>query len=427
MKLHKEMKLPAVGLTGFETPLTEEEQAVQHSVHRFSRDVLRPLAKELDRMTAEQVIAADSPYWRVFGEYAKLGLDPALISQFPPEIAVRLESLIAEELGWGDAGLAVSLGVAGFPMHMAQAMGNHELIDLCTGKIGCWVVTQPDKGSDVGAFYPKQEWPQGVPVNRGNLLATVGADEIVINGQSSAWVSNGAVAQVALVYMNADYGDGAYGADGLPHGIAVIVPLDLPGISRGKPLDKVGQRSLPQGEIYFDNVRVPRRFAVCAKDDYYGSLNSAWSFAGTQMSQIFTGLARAAFELALAYAHERKQGGVRLIDHQLTRYRLGDMLRRVELCRSTARRILAYARLTPQGHPWATASAKVTVTEEAMHITSEAFRLFGGCGTSREYPIEKLLRDARAALIEDGENYTITTRLGLIAHRLFEEEGWTQN
>jgi alkylation response protein AidB-like acyl-CoA dehydrogenase len=145
------------------------------------------------------------------------------------------------------------------------------------------------------------------------------------------------------------------------------------------------------------------------------------------MAQVFTGVARAAFEAALAYCHERRQGGARLIDHQLTRYRLGDMLRRVELARATARRILAYARMTPHGHPWATASAKVTVTEEAMHVTSEAFRLFGGCGTSREYPIEKLLRDARAALIEDGENYMLTTRLGLVAHQLFEQEGWTQN
>jgi alkylation response protein AidB-like acyl-CoA dehydrogenase len=427
MKLNDRIRLPAVGLTGFETPLTEEERAIQESVHRFAREVLRPAAQELDRMTPEQVIAPTSPYWTVFAEFAKLGLDPALIAEFPPEAAVRIEALIGEELGWGDAGLGVSLGAASMPMYMAQAVGSQELIDLCAGKIGCWIATQPDKGTDFGAFYPKQEWPKDVPVNRGHLIARVEADEIVINGQSSAWVSNGVSAQVALAYMNADYGDGLYDADGLPYGVAAIIPLDLPGVSRGKPLDKIGQRSLPQGEVYFDNVRLPRRFAVATKETYYGNLSSAWSFAGTHMAQVFTGVARAAFEAALAYCHERRQGGARLIDHQLTRYRLGDMLRRVELARATARRILAYARMTPHGHPWATASAKVTVTEEAMHVTSEAFRLFGGCGTSREYPIEKLLRDARAALIEDGENYMLTTRLGLVAHQLFEQEGWTQN
>lgn len=426
MKLKKTLTLPAVGLSGFEPPLAEEEAAIQASVHRFAKDVLRPLATELDKMSAADTIAPGSPYYSVFAEAAKLGLDSDLLAQLPPEMAIRIESMIGEEMGWGDAGLAVSLAVAGFPLEMAKAVGNQELIDLSTGKIGCWMITHPDKGSDVGAFDMKREWAPGAPGNKGNLLAKVGRDEIVINGQCSAWVSNGAVAQVALAYLGADYGAGFLDADGRPHGVAVIVPLDLPGVSKGKPLEKIGQRSLPQGEVYFDNVRIPRRFAVAQQDDYYGNVASAWSFAGTVMSQTFTGVARAAFEMALAYCHERKQGGQLLMDHQLTRYRIGDMMRRVELCRGVARRSLAYARQTPSGHPWATASAKVTVTEEAERVVTEAFRLFGGNGTTREYPIEKLVRDVRAALIEDGENTMLTTRLGFLCQQLYED-GWTQN
>jgi alkylation response protein AidB-like acyl-CoA dehydrogenase len=115
-----------------------------------------------------------------------------------------------------------------------------------------------------------------------------------------------------------------------------------------------------------------------------------------------------------------------LVEHQLTRWRLGELLRRVELCRAVARRSLTYARLTPAGHPYATASSKVTVTEEAMKVASEALQLFGGNGTSREYPIEKLFRDARSALIEDGENYVLTMRLGLLAQQLYAE-GWSNN
>jgi len=426
MKLSTELKLPAVGMTGFETPLSEEEAAIQHSVHQFAKNVLRPLGRELDRMTAEAVIAPGSPYYTVFAEAAKLGLDSDLLAQLPPEVAVRVESLVGEEMGWGDAGLAISLAAATFPMEMAKAVGNRELVDLCAGRIGCWMITHPDKGSDVTVYDFKRDWPAGAPGNKGNMLAKVGADEIVMNGQCSAWVSNGAVAQVALGYLGADYGDGYFAADGRPHGVAVIIPLDLPGVSKGKPLDKIGQRALPQGEIYFDNVKVPKRFAVALRDEYYGNHASAWSFAGTHMGQTFTGVARAAFELALQYCHERKQGGAPLIDHQLTRYRLGDMFRRVELCRAVARRSLAYARLTPQGHSYATASAKVTVTDEAMKVVSEALQLFGGAGTSREYPIEKLFRDARAAQIEDGENYVLNMRLGLLAQQLYAE-GWAQN
>lgn len=426
MKLKKTLTLPTVGLSGFEPPLAEEEVAIQASVHRFAKEVLRPLATELDKMSAEDTIAPGSPYYSVFAEAAKLGLDSDLLAQLPPEMAIRIESMIGEEMGWGDAGLAVSLAVAGFPLEMAKAVGNQELVDLAAGKIGCWMITHPDKGSDVGAFDMKREWAPGAPGNKGNLLAKVGKDEIVINGQCSAWVSNGAVAQVALAYLGADYGTGFLDADGRPHGVAAIVPLYLPGVSKGKPLEKIGQRSLPQGEVYFDNVRIPRRFAIAQQDDYYGNVASAWSFAGTVMSQTFTGVARAAFEMALAYCHERKQGGQLLMDHQLTRYRIGDMMRRVELCRGVARRSLAYARQTPSGHPWATASAKVTVTEEAERVVTEAFRLFGGNGTTREYPIEKLVRDVRSALIEDGENTMLTTRLGFLCQQLYED-GWTQN
>ncbi len=426
MKLKSKLTLPAAGLSGFETPLSEEESAIQAGVHRFAKDVLRPLGERLDKMSAEDVIAPGSPYYSVFAEYAKLGLDPAMLAELPPDTAIRMESLIGEELGWGDAGLAVTLVAAGFPQQMAAIVGNQELVELSTGKIGCWMITHPDKGSDVQIFDMAREWTAGQPGNKGNVWGRLQGDEIVINGQCSAWVSNGAVAQVALGYIGAEYDDGFFDRDGRPHGMAVIIPLDLPGVSKGKPLDKIGQRSLPQGEIYFDNVRVPKRFAVALKDEYYGNMASAWSFAGTHMSQIFTGVARAGFELALQYCHERRQGGKRLIDHQLTRYRLGDMLRRVEICRSVARRSLAYARLSPQTHPYVTASAKVTVTQEAMKVVDEALQLFGGAGTSREYPIERLYRDARAALIEDGENYVLTMRLGLLAQQLYAE-GWTQN
>ena len=426
MKLSKSLNLPSVSMTGFETPLSAEEQAIQQSVHAFAKNILRPIGRELDGMSAEQVIAPGSPYYSVFAEAAKLGLDSDLLAQLPADMAVRVESMIGEEMGWGDAGLSISLAASGFPLEMAKAVGNQELVELCTGKIGCWMITHPDKGSDVTIYDFKRDWTAAAQGNKGNMLAKVGKDEIIINGQCSAWVSNGAVAQVALGYLSADYGDGFFDADGRPHGVAVIIPLDLPGVTKGKALEKLGQRSLPQGEIYFDNVRVPKRFAVALQDEYYGNHSSAWSFAGTHMGQTFTGVARSAFELALQYCHERKQGGQLLIEHQLTRYRIGDMLRRVELCRSVARRSLAFARQAPQGHAYATASAKVTITQECMQVVDEALQLFGAAGLSREYAIEKIYRDARAAQIEDGDNRVLSMRLGLLAQQLFAE-GWSQH
>ncbi|MFO1407385.1 MAG: acyl-CoA dehydrogenase family protein [Steroidobacteraceae bacterium] len=425
IRLSPTLQLPTASMTGFETPLAEEEAGVQQVVHRFAKDVLRPLAAELDAMPADAVTAPGSPYYAVFAEYAKLGLDPTMMAELPPEMAIRMESLIGEELGWGDAGLGVSLGAAGFPALMAASVGMPELAELCANRIGCWMITHPDKGSDVQVFDMQRDWPSGRPGNKGSMWGRIDGDEIVINGQCSAWVSNGAVAQVALGYIGAEYGGSFYQADGRPNGMAVIIPLELKGVSKGRPLDKIGQRSLPQGEIYFDNVRVPKRFAVALGEDYYGNMASAWSYAGTHMSQVFTGVARAAFEYALAFAAERRQGGQPILDHQLTRWRIGDMLRRVEICRAVARRSLAYARLSPKSHPYVTASAKVTVTQEAMKVVDEALQIHGGAGTSREYPIERLFRDARAALIEDGENYVLTMRFGLLAQQL-HAEGWAQ-
>ncbi|ANI79251.1 acyl-CoA dehydrogenase family protein [Sphingobium sp. EP60837] len=422
--LKPKLTLPAVGLSGFETPLTEEETAIQDSVHRFAKDILRPVGQKLDKMSPDEVIASNSPFYEVFAEYAKLGLEPELLTTLPPETAIRVEALIGEELGWGDAGLAISLGVAGIPMLLSSAVGKSELTELCQGKIGCWIVTQPDRGSDPQIFDMAREWPEKQPANIGNLTAKVIGDDIIINGQSSAWVSNGSVAQIALAQIVADYGAGFVGEDGLPNGLSVIVPLDSKGISKGKPLAKIGQRSLPQGEIYFDDVRLPRRFAIAEKETYYGSGSSSWSIAGTFMGLNFTGVARAAFEFALQYCHERRQGGRLLIDHQMTRLRLGEMLRRVEAARAVSRRALAFARLSPMTHPYYTASSKVTVTEEARIVVDEAFRLFGGNATTLEYPIEKLVRDVQSALIEDGENRVLTMRLGLLAQQLYAE-GWS--
>jgi acyl-CoA dehydrogenase len=103
MTLKSMLTLPAAGLSGFEPPMSEEETAVQESLHRFAKDVMRPLGAELDKMTAKEVIAPGSPYYGVFAEFAKLGIDPSMLADLPPDVAIRMESLIGEELGWGDA------------------------------------------------------------------------------------------------------------------------------------------------------------------------------------------------------------------------------------------------------------------------------------------------------------------------------------
>lgn len=115
---------PFVERSGFDADLTEEERAVVESVHHYARDVLRPLGRELDRMDAAAVAAPGSPLFGAFAEFAKLGIDPVMLDAMEPAAASRLEALIMEEMGWGDAGLGVSLAVASFPVRSRMRAGS---------------------------------------------------------------------------------------------------------------------------------------------------------------------------------------------------------------------------------------------------------------------------------------------------------------
>jgi alkylation response protein AidB-like acyl-CoA dehydrogenase len=166
----------------------------------------------------------------------------------------------------------------------------------------------------------------------------------------------------------------------------------------------LGQRALPQGELFFDEVRVPGKYIIAAQEDARTSTTAALTFANMEMAATFTGVARAAFELALAYTHERIQGGVPIIKHQSVRLRTFNLWQKVETARALAQRVFNYNYSSNGPHLLASVTSKTFVTDTAFDVASEALQLFGGNGLTREYPIEKIMRDARASMIEDGEN-----------------------
>jgi alkylation response protein AidB-like acyl-CoA dehydrogenase len=197
----------------------------------------------------------------------------------------------------------------------------------------------------------------------------------------------------------------------LRDGGVALVPLDLPGVSRGTPLDKLGQRALNQGEIFFDDVRIPAEYMIIGADAYQMVVEMVLTMANAHMGVTFVGLARAALEHALAYAHERVQGGVPIAQHQAVKMKLFHMFQQTEAARALARRVFIYnATQQPPLLEYSIAS-KTFCTQAAFDVAHTAVQVFGGNGLSREYPVEKLLRDARASLIEDGCN----DMLGLVA------------
>jgi len=400
--------------------LTEDDMAVKRAAQKFAEKIMRPIARELDTMTAEQVIAKGSPLW----DFLKAAFEQGYhCSGMPVEYGgaglTPLQSYIVhEELGWGSFGLAVQLGVIGMPFALilgkAMLTGENELVDkflkpFCQCKDasmrGCWAITEVEHGSDlIGCENelfcdPKIRW---------SVQAKLDGEEWVLNGQKSAWVSGGTIANYALLFAGIDP------LQGMSGGGIFFCPLEIPGVTKGKPLEKMGQRDLNQGEIFFDNARIPKNYLLFGTDMYMFLHEAILAGANAGMGTMATGLARAAFEEALSYTKVRIQGGRTIIEHNSVRQRLAQMFAKVEACRSLSRAVSMYNAAPPNGLRLLeySVASKITCTQYAFENANETIQLFGGNGMCREYLPEKLFRDARATLIEDGNNEILAMGAG---------------
>ena len=397
------MGLQAVEL---DPEFSDIERMAYETAHGFARDVLRPAGEKLDKLSASEVIARDSILWDVFKKHRELGLVFFDVSsQLTPAEQARMRCIAGEELGWGDTGLAISLGVAEFPTLVANMSGNPALIERYpVGTVGCWAITEPNHGSDMINFDGTLDHPNGTQ-GRPNCIARKDGNHFVITGQKSAWVSNGTIAEAAALFCAIDMGDGRRG-----NGV-FVVPLNEGGISRGKPTEKIGQRALNQGEIFFNELRVTADALVIPPESYRATADRVLCYANGGMGTTFVGCARAAFELAVDYAKARVQGSVPIFAHQSVKSRLFKMYQKVEAARALNFRVqrINMSRETPLLEM--AIASKVTSTQTAFEVASEALQIFGGAGISRDCPIEKIFRDARISMIEDGCNEV----LGMVA------------
>jgi alkylation response protein AidB-like acyl-CoA dehydrogenase len=389
--------------------LTPEQVALRKEVHRFSEEVLRPASVELDQLAdPEDVIKRDSIFWDVFRKYYEQGYHVRNLPEAAGGAGLPVEGqiIVSEEIGWGSADFAIGLGVTSLPFVLAAGSGNPETIndvvrpfveDREARYIGCWAITEPDHGSDTLAAGTEYFRDPNVFYS---MTARADGDEWVINGQKSAWVSNGTIATHALAFLGIEEQRGK----GMAGGGAALIPLDLPGVSKGRALDKLGQRALNQGEIFLDDVRIPRHYMLAGPEAYPMVLEGVLAMANAFMGVTFAGLARAAFEEALAYTKQRVQGGKLICEHQLVQKRLFDMFAKVQAARDLSRSTLLYnSQAQPAALQYSIAS-KVFCTTAAFEVASDAVQLHGGYGLCKGTLVEKLLRDARASMIEDGSN-----------------------
>lgn len=394
--------------------MSDEHVHLKEQVHKFSMEVLRPASLELDKMPAEDVVKKGSLYWDVMGQMYKNGYHTVLISDEYGGLGLDPLGvhIVWEELAYGSVGFAVSLGVTMFNAFFAEMMMNDKITEKyiypfveCkdASVMSCWGITEPDHGSDIlmpgTSFFRDPKITQQVKATKKN-------GRWVINGQKSAWISNGPTASNITLFLN------MAPAMGMSGGGICLFDLDQKGVSRGKPLDKMGQRELPQGEVFFDNVEVDGEFMIIDQESYEGMTELTLAHANAGMGGFFTGLSQAAYDMTLQYATERIQGGKRLCDHQWVQKKLFDMFVKVEASRAFSRAALIYnMNMTPPNVKYSIAS-KVYCTQTAFEVTHDAVQIFGGYGLSKEFPIEKLFRDARAGMIEDGSNDSLAITAG---------------
>ena len=357
------------------------------------------------------MIAPGSALWDVFRTYYQQGFH---LAQFPEELGgANLGPLdmhiVIEETAWGSSDFGVGLAVASFPFvyaaQFAALTGNKRLLeeivlpfaaDREAKYIGCWAITEPQHGSDT-LMLGTEAFTN--PAAAGECRARLDGDEWVINGQKSSWVSNGTIATHALLFLTIDPSMGMAGG-----GVAVV-PLDRPGVTKGKPLDKLGQRALNQGEIFFDDVRIPRGLHARGSGRLHDRPEHDAGNGERHDGRAVHGRgARCVRGGAGLHEDARRQGGKLISEHQMVQGKLFDMFTQVERARAISRAAFVYNLSTvPPALPYSIAS-KITCTQAAFNVSSEAIQLFGGLGLCRELVVEKFFRDARASLIEDGCN-----------------------
>ncbi len=388
--------------------LTEEVQKIRDMTREFARQEMRPAGIALDRIQdPEEAYTSDTMRTVLARAYDvgfhKMGLPKAAGGLGAPPMTGQI---VQEEMAVADAGLASHFLVAPMIAGISAATPDKHpfyreylekfVADTKGVHSGAWAVTEPEHGSDLFQF--------GRPEIHMDTLAVKDGDDYVINGHKSAFVSNGWMADAILLMVNFDSSQGMEGT------ITFAIPGDLPGITRGKPLNKLGLRGLNQSEIFFDNVRVSPEFMLMPPGPGYKFMIERIVTGGnTAVGTLAVGVARAAYEEALAYARQRVQGGRRIGEYETIKLKLFDAYRQIEAARALLWKSGWLLSIEQPNLPLAMA-ARTFASDMAMKVTAEMVQVFGGYGISKESPVEKLYRDAKLLQIMDGTNEVVSLR-----------------
>jgi len=364
-------------------PLTEEQTEVQKLAHDFARAEIAPHAADWDQRAFFEPTLV-----KKMGDLGFLGMMlPEEYDGLGTDTGTYLIAL--EEIAAADASAAVLMSVHNsLPTQMILRYGNDAQKDrflrkMARGEIlGAFALSEPDAGSDASAL---------------STQAVKDGDTWILNGTKS-WVTNGNTAGAILTMARTDTRGVRRGARGI--GAFIITP-DLPGFKVGKKEDKLGLRASPTVQLTFDNMRVPAENLL--GDEAQGFIYAMQSLDNGRLgiAAQAIGIARAALEHSVAYAAERKQFGKAIKEFEAIQFKLADMAMRVSASRALLHAAAA-AKDRGQNIRQFSSMAKLMASETAMWVTTQAVQIFGGYGYVKDYPVERLMRDAKVTEIYEG-------------------------
>ena len=362
--------------------LTDEQQEVRDLAHSFAEREIRPVAADLDERE-------EFP-WDLVKKAGELGLTSFAFPERLGGLGITDEltnCIISEELAWGCAGVATVLGgthLASIPILLAGTPEQQDRLlkpVVQRNGLAALALTEAGAGSDVAAM---------------TTTARREGDAYVLSG-AKRFISNGGIADLYVVFAVTDRAQGHRGIS------AFIVPGDTPGIAAGRKEKKLGIRCSHTGEVLFDDVRVPAANRLGDEGSGFKLAMRTLDRSRPMVAAFAVGIARAAYEYARDYAKERVQFGKPIAANQAIQFMLADMATEIQ-----AARLMTWwaAKQTEAGHLYIYESsmAKNFASDVAMKVTTDAVQIFGGYGYIREFPVEKLFRDAKITQIYEGTN-----------------------
>lgn len=361
--------------------LSEEQLELQELTHQFAANEIRPVAAEYDEKNEFPL--------EVMKKASEIGF---LASGIPQEyggtgFSTMDNVIVCEELAWGCAGMYTSIMANTLATTPIVLFGTDEqkkeFLTPLTGemKFACFGLTEREAGSDNTMI---------------KTTAKKDGDNYILNG-SKTFITNAGVSSLGVIFASTDKTRGARGLS------AFIVPMDLPGITVGKHENKMGHRASNTAEIYLDDVKVPAKNVLRREGFGFIIALKTLDYARPAVGAGGVGVARAAYEEALKYSQERVQFGKPIAHFQHNAFKLADMATDID-----AARLLVYRSAWMLDNNLKaskeSAMAKIVATDVAMRVSTDAVQIFGGYGYMKEYPVEKMMRDAKLLQIYEGTN-----------------------